>query len=150
WGSTQRDRSFGKVRVCREFPAAVPDGLAVLGGVRREADGVPGHLAGVDCAVAVADLHTGLGQAGEELVFRPCSGSGGANLPGKPDPGWLGPGRPARPRVRRRAAVRSAGAVARRPNWRSACWHASRTWWKLFHVFGRRRSWRAKVATRWM
>jgi hypothetical protein len=46
--------------------------------------------------VAVADLHTGLGQAGEELVFRPCSGSGGADLPAERDPGWLGPAAPGR------------------------------------------------------
>src|ERR1019366_3651717 len=110
--------------VCRQFPAAVPDGLAVLGDVIREADGVASHLAGVDCAVAVVDLHTGLGQAGEELVFRPCSRSGGAEPPGQSvTRGGSNQPRLAvcsdSARVGRRAAVRSAGAVARRPNWRS-------------------------------
>ena len=70
-------------------------------------------------------------QAGEEFLFRACSGRRGGHLTAQGHPGRLAHLRRAAcsvsARAGRRAAVRSAGAVDRSPNRASASWQASRT-----------------------
>ena len=66
----------GPGQVGGEFAAAVPDRVAVLGGVAGQRDRVPSNLPGVLGAGPDPDLHAGLAEAGEELL-RVCRGGGG-------------------------------------------------------------------------
>ena len=78
---------LGPAQVRREFPAAVPDRAAVLGGVAGQGDRVPGDLTGVLDAEPLAHQHPGLIQAREELVLAARGRGGGGDLPSQRDPG---------------------------------------------------------------
>jgi hypothetical protein len=78
---------LGPAQVCCEFPAAVPDWIAVLGGVAGERDRAPGDLAGVARAEPCANQEAGLVQAMEELALAACRRGSGDDLPSQRDPG---------------------------------------------------------------
>ena len=71
---------LGQCELRGELPAAIPDGLTTLRGVRWQDDGMTGDLARVVSAMAPPDPHTGLGEAGEELLLGARPGCGGAHL----------------------------------------------------------------------
>ena len=80
---------FGPGQVRREFPVAIPDGAAVLGGVAGQRDRVPGHLTRVLDAEPFAYQYPGLAEAGEELVLAVRGSGGGGHLPSQRDPRGL-------------------------------------------------------------
>src|SRR5207244_10681944 len=80
---------FGPGQVCREFPAAIPDRAAVLGGVAGQRDRVPSHHRGVLDAEPFAYQHSGLAEAGGELVLAARGGGGGGHLPSQREPRGL-------------------------------------------------------------
>ena len=71
---------LGPGQIRGEFPAAVPDGAAVLAGVAGERDRVPGDSAGVGDAESSAHQHPSFVEAGEELLLA-VRGRGGGGTP---------------------------------------------------------------------
>jgi hypothetical protein len=85
-----------QAEVSSELPAAVPDDPATFRRVVRQAHGVPSHLTRACSAIPLADGDPSLGEAGEELLRRPCSGRRGAYLAAQGHPGRFSPPAPGR------------------------------------------------------
>ena len=124
-GAELRQREIGG-----ELATAVPDHSPVAGSVVRQADRVPSDLTRVGRAVSLAHQDPGLVQPGENSCSVPAPAAAVDTSRRS-----VARGASAHPRriassvsarVARRAAVRSAGAVLRSPNRRSASQHASR------------------------
>ena len=79
-GDPHRWRSFGRVRSAASLPPPYQTMLPSFGGVLRQADGVTGHLAGVNGAEPLAHSDACPLQAGEELLFRARPGRGDGHL----------------------------------------------------------------------
>ena len=145
---------LGQAQVRGEFPAAVPDRVPGPGGVAGKGDGIPGELGRIAGAVAGADEHAGPPQPGEEILLAAAAAA--AVLTCRRSATRGASSRPRRvafsdsARDGQRAAVRSPGAVDRSPYRCSAARQASRTRYRSLLSRGRRPSWRASIATRWM
>ena len=131
---------LGPAQVRCEFPAAVPDRSAVLGGVAGQGDRVPGDLTRVRDAEPLAYQHPGLVQAGEELVLAARCRRSGGDLPPQRDPRGLlqaaaggllvlRAGSGGGPRCGRRARWSAARTAARRPGRRRGPCTVPRTGW---------------------
>ena len=96
-------------QIARELAATEPDRTAVPAAVPGKGDGVPGHLAGDEFAVPLADEQPGPLEAAQELVRRRGCGCGGADLASEPDPRRL-----ATTRALRLLRLAAGGSLRRR------------------------------------